>query len=396
MVGGIVRAAFDGDHAPEQHKNMKIAFIDIYKRLPISSGGDWWTFQLLTDLARNNSVNMLYTSEKSSEEGYFPKEISFDTHFLPSRVKWSRVSTWLDIIRPDMLWDKAQIRDIEADCVFTSVYGYHIAAYVASKNDAPLVLFMHDVAWQYVKSLGSPLHRPLHILENWILNRVDAVITISTRDYDYAVKHASCRVFHIPPQPDAHVFSPDGARFDYGGDLFNVVFYGSLDRYQNRVALTFIAKELVPALVRERSNGAFKVHVFGSGKAPEDLLSGTGINFIGAVSDPGLYIRGADAIIIPIKNASGVKLRAVESLACGKPVVATPEAVQGLPEDLRAMTYVASTAEEFVEALEGIRDGRLANKTNSSLVIRHMQRDSVDDVLSYVSKKRKAPAVESK
>jgi hypothetical protein len=58
---------------------MKIAFIDIYKRLPISSGGDWWTFQLLTDLARNNSVNMFYTSEKSSEEGYLPKEISFDT-----------------------------------------------------------------------------------------------------------------------------------------------------------------------------------------------------------------------------------------------------------------------------------------------------------------------------
>ena len=67
------------------------------------------------------------------------------------------------------------------------------------------------------------------------------------------------------------------------------------------------------------------------------------------MSDPGLYIRGADAIIIPIKNASGVKLRAVESLACGKPVVATPEAVQGLPEDLRAMTYVASTADEFVD-----------------------------------------------
>ncbi len=138
------------------------------------------------------------------------------------------------------------------------------------------------------------------------------------------------------------------------------------------------------------------MHVFGSGKAPDDLLSGTGINFIGAVNDPGIYIRGADAIIIPIKNASGIKLRALESLACGKPVVATPEAVQGLPEDLRAMTYVAITADEFVEALKGIRDGRLANKTNSSLVLRRMQKDSVDDVLSYVPKKQRVPAVESK
>ena len=387
-------AAFDGDHV-EQHKNMKIAFIDIYSRIPVSSGGDWWMVQLLADLSRNNKVSTFFTSKKSSEEGYVPKDISYDIHFLPSRVKWRRISTWLDIIRPDALWDKAQIRDIEADCVFTLVYGYHIASYIARKNDAPLVLVMHNVEWQYIKSIGSPLHLPIRILENWIISKVDAVITISSRDCAYAVKHASRRVFYIPPQPDAHVFSPDGARYNYG-DFFNVVFYGSLDRYQNRVALTFITKELVPALARERSNGAFKVHVFGSGKAPEELLSGTGINFIGAVSDPGLYIRGADAIIIPIKNPSGVKLRAVESLACGKPVVATPEAVLGLPEDLRAMTYVARTADEFVEALKGIRDGRLANKTNPSLVLRQMQKDTVDDVLTYVSKKRQVPPAEMK
>jgi hypothetical protein len=60
------------------------------------------------------------------------------------------------------------------------------------------------------------------------------------------------------------------------------------------------------------------------------------------------------------------------------------------------MTYVASTVDEFVEALKGIRDGRLANKTNSLLVFRRMQKDTVDDVLNYVSKKPQVPAVESK
>jgi hypothetical protein len=60
------------------------------------------------------------------------------------------------------------------------------------------------------------------------------------------------------------------------------------------------------------------------------------------------------------------------------------------------MTYVASTAVEFVEALKGIRDGRLANKTNSSLVLRRMQKNSVDDVINYVSKKPQVPVVESK
>jgi hypothetical protein len=38
----------------------------------------------------------------------------------------------------------------------------------------------------------------------------------------------------------------------------------------------------------------------------------------------------------------------------------------------------------------------LANKTNSSLILPRMQKDTVDDVLNYVSKKRHVPAVESK
>lgn len=378
------------------HRTMKIAFVDIYKRIPISSGGDWWTHQLLAELARNNSVRVFYTYEKSSEVGYRPKDIRYDTHFLPSRVKWSRLSTWLEMLRPEVLWDKAELPIIEADCVFTLVYGYHIAASIARKNDAPLVLAMHNVEWQYVQSLGSLWHLPIRILENWILSKVDAVITISPLDCYYAVKHASGRVFYVPPKADPHVFNPGGARYDYGSESFNVVFYGSLDRRQNQVALAFIAREIVPALAHTLSNGAFKMHVFGSGKAPDDLFSGTGIDFVGAVSDPGLYIRGADAIIIPIRNASGVKLRAVESLACGKSVVATPEAVQGLPEDLRAMIYVARTADEFVETLKGIYEGRLANKTDPSLVSHRLQKDTVNDVLSYVLKKRQKPADESK
>jgi glycosyltransferase involved in cell wall biosynthesis len=371
---------------------MRIAFVDIYKRIPISSGGDWWTHQLLTDLARSNSVCTFYTREKSSETGYVPEDIGYDTLFLPSRIKWGCLSTSLEMLRPDLMWEKARLSAIEADCVFTLVYGYHIATSIARKNNAPLVLVMHNVEWQYVKNVGSLWHLPIRILENWMLSRVDAIITLSPQDCYYAVKHASGRVFFIPPKPDERVFSADGARYDYGSDAFNVVFYGSLDRPQNQLAVNFIARELIPALAPEHSNGGFNVHVFGSGKVPTYKFSGTGINFVGAVSDPGPYVRGADAIIIPVKNPSGVKLRAVESLACGKPVVAMPEAVEGLPEDLRAMIYVARTADEFAKTLSGIRGGTLTNKTDPSLVSPRLQKDRVDDVLNYLLEKRQAPA----
>ena len=371
-----------------QYKNMKVVFIDVYNRIPIASGGDWWNFQLCTDLARNNNVSTFYTFEKGSREGYQPEDISFATSFLTSRIDWSRLSMWLEILRPDKLWDREQIRDITADVVVTLVYGYHIAAYIAKKNKAPIILVMQNVEWQYVKSMGSLWYLPIRTLENWILSRVDAVITISQPDYDYAVKHTHReRVFYIPPKPDVNIFNPHGPRHEFGRDRLNVLFYGSLDRQQNQAALTFIKNELIPAFAQQRLNGAFKVHVFGSGKIPNGLLSGTDINFVGAVSDPGFYIRGADVIIVPIRNASGLKLRMIESLACGKPIVATPEAVEGLPAEVRGMIYVADTADCFVETLKGIRAGTLPNKANPPVVLRHMQGDSIDEVVNHALKK---------
>jgi len=369
---------------------MEIVFVDIYNRIPISSGGDWWMFQLCTDLAQNNNVRAFYTSEKSSGEGYQPEDVMFTTTRLDSRIDWRRRSKWLEMLRLDVLWPKTQIRDIKTDVVFTLVYGYHIAASIAKANDVPLVLVMQNVEWQYVQGLGSLWYVPLRALENWILKRVDAIITINPSDYDYAVEHASREgVFYVPPRPDVHVFNPDGARYNFGSDRFNVLFFGSLDRRPNQTALKFIANELIPALSREHLDDFIAVHVFGSGKMPPGLLSGTGIDFIGAVEDPGIYIRGADAIIVPIKTSSGIKLRAIESLACGKPVVITPEAADGLPADLKAMVYVAETADEFVEALNDIRLGALANKAKPSVVLHQTLGETMDDVLTYVLKKQK-------
>src|SRR5659263_785443 len=110
---------------------MEIAFVDIYNRIPMSSGGDWWAFQLCTDLARNNNVSTFYTSEKNDVGGYQPEDVGFRTIHLDSRIDWHRRSKLLEMLRPDLLWPKTQIRDINSDLVLTTVYGYHIAATVS-------------------------------------------------------------------------------------------------------------------------------------------------------------------------------------------------------------------------------------------------------------------------
>ena len=40
---------------------MKIAFFDVYNPIPINSGGDWYRFQLLSDMGRKYEVTEYFT-----------------------------------------------------------------------------------------------------------------------------------------------------------------------------------------------------------------------------------------------------------------------------------------------------------------------------------------------
>jgi len=132
------------------------------------------------------------------------------------------------------------------------------------------------------------------------------------------------------------------------------LFYGSLNRAQNIEALEFIKFEIIPLLKEKKIMDDVRINIFGSGKPPSYLKLGSDldINFIGTVDDPGNYIRGADVVIVPLKNNAGIKIRIIESLGCKKPVIASPEAAENLQQHLKEKLFVKESAAEFVEIIE--------------------------------------------
>jgi hypothetical protein len=62
------------------------------------------------------------------------------------------------------------------------------------------------------------------------------------------------------------------------------------------------------------------------------------------------YIRGADLVIIPVMNAGGMKIRILEILLCGKPVIITPETSIGLPDEFKEFVYIEKDAEGFLKS----------------------------------------------
>lgn len=367
---------------------MKIAFFDMYNPIPINSGGDWYRFYLLSELGKENDVCEYYALDTGVKEGYQPLETNFKIERLASKFPLIDRSRFLSMMRPEYLLNHQPLDNVHTpDALFFSVFYYHVAKQIADRNPIPKILIMHNVEWQYLKANKSPLYIPMRFYENHIIRNVDAVVTISLSDYEYVKRIIDEeKIFYIPPRVDTGLFSPHGPRQDFGHDKFNLLFYGSLDREQNHEALRFIIHELVPAIKSERLSPRVRVNIFGSGTPPRhfNLEANNGINFLGQVESPGDYVRAADAVIVPLKNQGGMKIRILEALACSKPVIASTQSIQGLPATLQKYVLTADSVREYLDTIEMLAEGRISPAIDSNVVLQALKGESIDDLIEYL------------
>ena len=366
---------------------MEIAFFDVYNPIPINSGGDWYRFQLLSDMGQMYEVTEYFTYNLEDKTGYSPPVVPFRTRHIPSIIPWRKCSKILEMFKPEYLFPLGFGKDIHADIIFVSTVCYHLGKIVSAIRNIPIVLVMHNIEWQYLKGNGSSLYLPMKIYEHYVMKHVDAIIALSPRDYEY-VKSKFLKSYFISPVVDTAIFRSDGPKYDFGEDKFNLLFYGSLDREQNIEGLKYIITSLIPALKQSGVMTGVRVNIFGSGIPPEELMleSNSDINYLGQVENPGEYVRGADLVLVPLKNPGGMKIRLLESMACGKTIVATPEAKAGLPDGLAKYVHTATSTAEFIETINKIRTGECANMVDGDVIQKYFSGSSITDVVDNFRK----------
>jgi len=62
-------------------------------------------------------------------------------------------------------------------------------------------------------------------------------------------------------------------------------------------------------------------------------LAGPGVEVVGDVASAVDFLRGLSVLLYPLERGSGVKVKTLESLACGVPVVTTPFGAEGVDGD---------------------------------------------------------------
>lgn len=139
-----------------------------------------------------------------------------------------------------------------------------------------------------------------------------------------------------------------------------MVFTGAMDYYANIEAVTWFATEVFPQIRQQQPLAEFLI--VGSNPTAEVKKLGAqpGINVTGTVEDVRPYLREAAVCVAPLRIARGIQNKVLEAMACGKAVVATPQAATGLRIAHEEQVLLASSPADFAAAvIQLLRDDSL-------------------------------------
>ena len=165
---------------------------------------------------------------------------------------------------------------------------------------------------------------PVGRYERRAAGEVARVLAVSEPERQYFERLAPGRVELIPNGVDCDRIAP------VSGPGRDLLFLGSLDYSANADALVHLVRDILPAL---RSEGV-TVNAVGGGAA-SDLLALQGesavpLRFAGRVPDTAPCFAAARAMVAPLRFGGGTRLKILEALARGVPVISTGLGAEGL------------------------------------------------------------------
>lgn len=127
-----------------------------------------------------------------------------------------------------------------------------------------------------------------------------------------------------------------------------LLFFGSYDWFPNADAARYLCERIFPG-VRAAVDDA-ELLLAGRGASDEIAAYGDrpGITFLGEVAELAGLVRDATAVVAPLRVGGGTRIKILESMAWGRPVVTTPAGAEGIEAPPGEAISVAEGRAEFV------------------------------------------------
>jgi glycosyltransferase involved in cell wall biosynthesis len=328
--------------------------------LPANSGGKQRSLAILQRLARQGDVVLCAFDDGAADrEGL--KAMGVDVRSVPwtptpgsivrgiFRTASGSAGRFWDARLAAIVRDAANERPVD---VLQIEYAT-LAAYLRGTSARLRVLDLHNIestlAASYARSAGPLRALPvwgeaaaLRRLEWAALRRVNIAVVVSKRDQD-RLPRSRVRVLLCPngwepgpPLPPA----PDPV----------VIFVALLGWRPNVDAAVWLAERVWPLVRRQRPDARLLL----VGRSPAQRVQQLGrsdITVTGTVPDVRPFLAQAKVAVAPLLSGGGTRLKVLEALDAGRPVVATRIGVEGLEDLVGRGVVVADTAESMSAAI---------------------------------------------
>ena len=268
----------------------------------------------------------------------------------------------------------------------------------------PCVIDAHEIAYDMVRQFarrGRGAGRRIYAALNWrklrdeelaAFRRADAVYACSAADQERILAEVpTARTVVIPNAADVDFYKPRAE--DPAPDGKSVVFFGLLSTLPNIDGATWFVREIWPRVVRARPDARCKIIGKGVNKTISDLASSS-VDIVGFVEDLRPHLASAAALVVPLRIGGGTRLKIVEGMAMGRPIVSTTLGAEGIECTTGEDILIADDPERFaldvVRLLEdpalGARMGEEARRTAEERYAWTAAAHKLEDLLHEVTR----------
>jgi len=345
---------------------------------PPNKGEKIRQFHILQHLSHSYRVHLGCLVDDPNDHVHVPtvRALCQDAHFATLNRRRAKLTCLGGLLTGDALsvtfyrdrglagWVSRVLRTVKPEVIF--VCSSNMAPYILHQRGAERVCLVDltDVdseKWRAYAGKGSPPMRWIHTrewartaqLEARIARECDWSIFVSPQE---AALFASLQPAHsakirsVSNGVDHVYFAPMPCESPFATDRENFVFTGTMDYPPNIDAVQWFATTILPIIRRRAPQAQF--HIVGASptEAVKALAAIEGVLVTGRVPDIRPYVAHATAAVAPLRIARGIQNKVLEAMAMARPVVVTPDALEGIAASPGREVLLADTEDAFAKA----------------------------------------------
>lgn len=197
--------------------------------------------------------------------------------------------------------------------------------------------------------------------EQRLLTEAAAHLVVSEREKQLLKNRSpEAEIYVVPNGVDTAAFGITAERSVSNRHRNTLLYVGSMDYHANVDAVVWFVREIWPAVANEFPDLRFTI--VGRNPGPQvRALASHNVQVTGSVDDVRPYYLSGEAVVVPLRVGSGTRLKILEAMAAGVPVVSTALGAEGLEAVDGVHMLIGNSPREFAAALVRLlRDPALA------------------------------------